>query len=155
MMEAVVRLANVCGNPAEGAVLRRRPALPTMRGDHLDAIALGQISIRAVAVIGFVVNQSRREGEAVSEGSFDELAFVRRSAFDTNGDRETVIVGDSDDFRSLAAFGGPDRKAPFLPRSVATCAICAEDQAAKFASVSARTSVPRTISSGDAYSSGR
>jgi hypothetical protein len=49
--QTVVRLANVCGNAAEGAILRRRPALPTMRGDHLDAIALGQISIQAVAVI--------------------------------------------------------------------------------------------------------
>jgi hypothetical protein len=97
-------------------VLRRRPALSTMRGDHLDVIALGQISIQAVTVIGFVADQSRREGveEAVSEDAFDELAFVRRSAFDTNGDRKTVIIGESDDFRPLAAFGGPDRKAPFF-----------------------------------------
>ena len=86
-----------------------------MRGDHLDAIALGQISIQAVAVISFATNQWRREGveEAVSEEAFDELAFVRGSAFDTNGDRKTVI-GESDDFPSLAAFGGPDREAPFF-----------------------------------------
>jgi hypothetical protein len=50
----------------------------------------------------------------VSEEAFDELAFVRQSAFDTNGDRKTMIIGDSDDFRSLAAFGGPDGKAPFF-----------------------------------------
>jgi hypothetical protein len=49
----------------------------------------------------------------VSEDAFDELAFVRRSAFDTNGKRKTVI-GESDDLRSLAAFGGPDREAPFF-----------------------------------------
>ena len=69
--------------------MRRRPALSTMRGDHLDAIAFGQISIQAVTVIGFVADQSRREGveEAVSEDAFDKLAFVRRSAFDTNGER--------------------------------------------------------------------
>jgi hypothetical protein len=96
--------------------LRRRPALSTMRGDHLDVIALGQISIQAVTVIGFVADQSRREGveEAVSEDAFDELAFVRRSAFDTNGDGKTVIIGESDYFRPLVAFGGPDRKAPCL-----------------------------------------
>ena len=88
-----------------------------MRGDHLDAIALGQISIQAVTVRGFVADQWCREGveEAVSQDAFDELAFVRRSAFDTNGDRKTVILGESDDFRPLAAFGGPDREAPFLP----------------------------------------
>ena len=79
--------------------------LSTMRGDHLDAIALGQISIQAVTVIGFVADQSGREGveESVSEDAFDELAFVRRSAFDTNGERNTVIIGESDDFRPLAA----------------------------------------------------
>jgi hypothetical protein len=66
--------------------------------------------------MGFVANQSCREGveEAVSEEAFDELAFVRQSAFDTNGDSKTVIIGDSDDFRSLAAFGGPDRNATFF-----------------------------------------
>ena len=50
----------------------------------------------------------------MSEDAFDELAFMRRSAFDTNGERKTVIIGESDDFRSLAAFGGPDREAPFF-----------------------------------------
>ena len=52
----------------------------------------------------------------MSEYAFDKLAFVRRSAFDTNGERKTVIIGESDDFRPLAAFGGPDREAPvFAP----------------------------------------
>lgn len=50
----------------------------------------------------------------MSEETFNELAFVRRSAFDTNGERKTVIIGESDDFRPLAAFGGPDREAPFF-----------------------------------------
>jgi len=50
----------------------------------------------------------------VPEDALDELAFVRRSAFDTNGERKTVIIGESDDFRFLATFGGPDREAPFF-----------------------------------------
>ena len=86
--------------------------------NHLDAITFGQLAIQAVTVVGFVADQSSREGieEAVSEYAFDKLAFVRRSAFDTNGERKTVIIGESDDFRSLAAFGGPDREAPvFAP----------------------------------------
>ena len=91
--------------PQRAPILRRCPALSTMRGDHLDAIALGQISIQAVTVIGFVADQSRWKAveKAVSEDAFDELGFVRRSAFDTNGERKTVIIGESDDFRlSLA-----------------------------------------------------
>jgi hypothetical protein len=97
-------------------ILGRRPALSAMGCDHLDAVTLGQVTIQTVTVVGFVADQSRREGveEAVPEEAFDELAFVRRSAFDTNGERKTVIIGESDDFRCLAAFGGTDREAPFL-----------------------------------------
>ena len=97
-------------------ILRRRPALSAMGCDHLDAVTLSQVPIQTVTVVGFVADQSRREGveEAVSEDAFDELAFVRRSAFDTNGERKTVIIGESDDFRPFAAFGGPDREAPFF-----------------------------------------
>ena len=103
--------------PTQGAtILRWRPTLSTMRGDHLDAIAFGQLSVQAVAVVGLVADQSRRERveEAVSEDAVDELALMRRSAFDTNGERKTVIIGESDDFRPLAAFGGPNREAPFF-----------------------------------------
>ena len=87
-----------------------------MRCDHLDAIAVSQISVQAVAVVSFVADQSRREGaeEAVPEDAFDELALMWRSAFDTNGERETVIIGESDDFRPFAALGGPDREAPLF-----------------------------------------
>jgi hypothetical protein len=67
--------------PQRATILCWRPALSTMRGDHLDTIALSQISIQAVTVIGFVADQSWREGfeEAVSEDAFNELAFVRLS----------------------------------------------------------------------------
>jgi hypothetical protein len=97
-------------------VLSGCPTLTAMGCDHLDTITLGQVSIQAVAVVGFVADQACRERveEAVPEDAFDELAFVRRSAFDTNGERKTVIIGESDDFRPLAAFGGPDREAPFF-----------------------------------------
>jgi hypothetical protein len=100
-------------------ILRRRPACSAMGCDHLDAVTLGQIPIQTVTVVSFVADQSRREGveEAVSEDAFDELAFVRRSAFDTNGERKTVIIGESDDFRSLAAFGGPFVDRDYVPDS--------------------------------------
>jgi hypothetical protein len=44
----------------------------------------------------------------VPEEPFDQLAFVRRSAFDTNGQWKTVIIGENDDFRSLAALDSGD-----------------------------------------------
>jgi hypothetical protein len=102
--------------PQGTAILSRLPALSAMRSDHRDAIALGQISIQAVAVVGFVADQScrKRVEKTLREDSFDKLAFVRRSAFDTNRERKTVIIGESDDFRPLAALGRPDREAPFL-----------------------------------------
>jgi hypothetical protein len=97
-------------------VLCRHGAITAMWCDHLDAVALSQISIQAVTVICFVADQSCREGveETLSEHPFNKLAFVRRSACDTNGERKTVIIGESNDFRPLAAFGGADREAPFF-----------------------------------------
>jgi hypothetical protein len=102
--------------PQRTAILSRLPAFSAMWSDHRDAIALGQISIQAVAVVGFVADQSCGKGveETLPEDSFDQLAFVRRSAFDTNRERKTVIIGESDDFRPLASLGRPDREAPFL-----------------------------------------
>src|SRR5438876_7940691 len=53
----VVRLANVgCSDP-EGDHLASPSALSAMRCDHFDAIALGQLSIQAVTVVGFVADQ--------------------------------------------------------------------------------------------------
>ncbi len=50
----------------------------------------------------------------MSQDAFNELDFVRPSAFDTNGERKTMSIGESDDFRPFATFGGPDHKAPFF-----------------------------------------
>jgi hypothetical protein len=92
------------------AVLGRFSARSAMRSDHLDAVSLGQIPIRMVTVIGSVTDYPRRKGieEAVSEEAFDELAFVWGSAFDTDGERKTVTIGENEDFRPLAAFGRRD-----------------------------------------------
>src|SRR5256712_11345658 len=81
-------------------ILRRPSALSAMRCDHFDAIALGQLSIQAVTVVGFVADQSCREGgeEAVSEDAFDELAFVRRR------DRKSTRLNSSHDQISYAVF---------------------------------------------------
>jgi hypothetical protein len=105
-----------------------------MRRDQLDAIRLSQVSIQAVTVICFVADQSLRESveETLAEDPFDKLAFVRRSAFDANGERKTVIIGESDDFRSLAAFGGADREtsffAPVKEASIKASSSCSSQQ---------------------------
>src|SRR5256712_10862688 len=106
----VVPLANVGGNDAEGDHLasafgalrdavrsfRCHSARPTLDpGGHCRRLCR-----RSIVPGGW-------RGSCV-RGPFDELAFVRRSAFDTNGERKTVIIGESDDFRPFAAFGGPD-----------------------------------------------
>jgi hypothetical protein len=50
----------------------------------------------------------------VSQNALHELAFMRRSTFHANGQRKTVIIGESEDFRPLSALGGPDCEAPFF-----------------------------------------
>jgi hypothetical protein len=102
--------------PQRTTVWRRLPTLSSMRGNHLDSVSVGQVTIQAVAIVGFVANQSRGKQveETMPENSFHQLAFVWRSAFQTNGERKTVIIGESDDFRPLAALGGPDGEPPFF-----------------------------------------
>jgi hypothetical protein len=97
-------------------ILRRDATLAAMGCDCLDAVALRRISIQAVAVIGLVADQSQREAveEALSEDDFDKLAFVRRSALDSNGESRTVIPGESDDFHPFAMLGGRHREARSL-----------------------------------------
>ena len=75
-----------------------------------------ELAIERVRVVGFVTDEPG--GELVEEASgknvFHKLALGRRSAVDRYGERKTVISGDSDDFRALAATGGTDGEAPFL-----------------------------------------
>ena len=69
-------------------------------------------TIRPLVVAGLLVaDQSRREGvvETVPRTPSTSWLFMRRSAFDTNGEKKTVIIGESDDFCPIAALGGPDR----------------------------------------------
>jgi len=80
--------------PQGTAILSGFPALSAMRCDHLDALAVSQISVQAVAAVSFIADQSGLEGveEGVPEDAFDELTFVRRSAFDTNGERRSALL---------------------------------------------------------------
>jgi hypothetical protein len=66
--------------------------------------------------MGSVADQSSPETveETVSEDAFNKLAFMQRSAFDANGEWKAMVIGESDDFRSFAALGAPDREPPFF-----------------------------------------
>ena len=84
--------------------------------DHLDAVLVLERPIKRVRVVGFIADESG--GEFVEEAScqnvLHKLALCWRSAVDRYGERKTVISGDSDDLRALAAAGWADREAPFL-----------------------------------------
>jgi len=51
----------------------------------------------------------------VPEDAFNKLAFVGGSAFDTNGERKTAMLGESDDFRPFARLVGPIARPLFCP----------------------------------------
>ncbi len=84
---------------------------------YCGAAIFGQITLQAIAVVGFVADHSYRDGieEAVPEDSFDELAFVWRSALDTNGKRKTVIIGETMIFVPLPRLVGPTASPLFWP----------------------------------------
>ncbi len=102
---------------AERATILREPlAIAFVRSDQFDVVGFQQIVVQWVTVVGGVADQSFREfvEEALTESFFDKLAFVWRSALDTNGERKTVISGDGEDLRAFAALGRANREPPFF-----------------------------------------
>ena len=87
-----------------------------VRSNHLNPVFFFHLAVQGIAVVGLIPDQSRRKfiEEAVPEGLFDELAFMRRSSLDTDGERKTVASGDSRDLRSLASLGRANSKPPFF-----------------------------------------
>jgi hypothetical protein len=102
-----------------------------------------QIAVQSVTIIAFVADQARweRVEEAVPKDPFDELAFVRRGAFDTDGERKTGIIGESEDFRAFAALGRSDREAPlfFAPVKEASMKTSSKSSFPRACNSSART----------------
>ncbi len=102
----------------ERATILRDPlAILFVRSNQLDIVGFKEIVIQSVTVVGGVADQSFRElvEEALPEDFFDQLAFVRRSALDTNGERKTVIIGDCHDLRPFAALGRANGEPLFSP----------------------------------------
>jgi hypothetical protein len=87
-----------------------------VRSNHLHPVLFLHLIVQLIAVVGFVPDQSGGQlvEEAVAEGFFDQLTFVRRSSLDTDGDRYTVTNGDSRDLRPFASLGRTNSEAPFF-----------------------------------------
>jgi hypothetical protein len=97
-------------------VLRIVLSAAAVGSDHLDAVLGGEFFVERVRVVSFVANESFWEfvEEASGQNIFHKSALGWRSSVDSNGERKTVISGDSDDLGPLATTGWTDREAPFL-----------------------------------------
>ena len=97
------------------AILSSAFASAPVRGDQFDSVVFSELRVERVRVVGLVADEAC--GEFVEKASgknfFNKLALGWRSALDRYGERKTVISGDSDDLRALAAAGGADSKPPF------------------------------------------
>ena len=98
------------------AILSSAFAPASIRCNQFDAVLFSELRVERIRVIGFVADQPGWEFVEKTSGNnlFNKLALGKRSALDRYGERKTVISGDSDDLRALAAPGGPDGEAPFL-----------------------------------------
>lgn len=99
------------------AILRRRiHAADIVGSDQFDAVAVAQVLIQSLAVVGPVADQSLRRlrEEALLERGFDEFCFMRRSAGDADGDRKTMAVDDRHDFTAFSSASRADSRAPFF-----------------------------------------
>ena len=103
--------------PKFAAVLSSRLfTIPFMGRDHLNASALFEMLIKAIAIVSFVTNQSlgSLNNNAALNGSFDQLYFVGRSTFHVSGDRKTRSVCNCHDLGGFYALCLADTKTPFF-----------------------------------------
>jgi hypothetical protein len=98
------------------AILSSAFASASVRRNQFDSIVFSEFRVERVRVVGLVADEPGGEfvEKAYGKNLFHKLTLGRRSALDRYGERKTVISGDSDDLRALAAPGGADCEAPFL-----------------------------------------
>ena len=84
--------------------------------DQMNAVFFLQSLVERIAVVSGVADHVLRLGprEALLDGGFDELGFMRRSAGDAAGDRKTMAVCDRHDFTAFSAASRADSSAPFF-----------------------------------------
>jgi hypothetical protein len=114
--EEPFHLPSPAKSPKLAAILSLMSATSPVRGDHFDVVFGGELLVERIRVVAFAADEPGGEliEEACGKNVFHELALGRRSAFDRCGESETVISGDSDDFRTIAATGVANVEAPFL-----------------------------------------
>ena len=119
-------------------VLRACPTMRKMWSDQFDVVGGGEMLVEAIAIVGFVADQTLRElfEETRGERGVDEGDFMRRSAGHVDGDRKTMAVANRHDFAALTAASRADGGAPFFAEL-------------KLASMKAslRSSLPRSLRS--------
>ena len=82
----------------------------------MNSVFFLQALIERITVVGSIADQSLRLGsrEALFDGGFDELGFMRRSAGDAAGERKTMAVCDRHDFAAFSPASRADSSAPFF-----------------------------------------
>jgi len=87
-----------------------------MRRYHFNVALIKQSLIKVITVIGFVANKFIRSilGKATVYRFINQFHFVRRSAFNVSGDRNTRSVCDGHDLGAFAALCLADSKTPFF-----------------------------------------
>ena len=98
------------------AILSSAFASTPIRGNQFDPVLVFELLIERVRVVGFAADEMCQEfvEKASGKNLFHKLALGRRGALDRYGERNSVISGDSDDLRALAAAGGVAGELPFL-----------------------------------------
>jgi len=91
-------------------------AVDFMRGNQMNAVLFFQTLVERIAIVSGVTDHDLRLGlcEALFDGGFDELRFMRRSAGDAAGERKTMAVCDRHDFTAFSAASRADSSAPFF-----------------------------------------
>ena len=114
--EEALDLPTAAPAPQRPAILGACASMRKVRRDQFDVVRGGQMVVEAIAVIGFVADQSLRElfEEARGERGVDEGDFMWRSAGHVDGERKTMAVANRHDFAALTAASRADGGAPFF-----------------------------------------
>src|SRR5260370_14258869 len=87
-----------------------------VRSHQLHAKALTHLRIQSVTIVSPVADQALGGfgEEALLDGGFDELCFMRRSAGHVHADRKTMAVADRHDFAAFSSASRAYSTAPFF-----------------------------------------
>ena len=102
--------------PQWPAILRGHAPVDFVGRNQFNAVVGAEFFIQPVAIVSLVADQAVGgfRHEAFYQGGFDQLYFRWRSAFCPQGERKTMTVGNTHDFRALAALGFAHQSPPFL-----------------------------------------